>query len=228
MKIKKEKTIIFDLDDTLVNSTLAYSKALKAVGLFENSEEYLRARKIVKESFGGAHVSARNRLLYFKKYLELSGNFSALELLSMMQKYEEALESEVRRQWSCLGRDLLIEELSDRYHLAIITNENLRTQIIKLRAIDPFGKYFSRICTSEEVGIEKPDLKIFNKFLESQDVQPEQCYMVGDSIDNDYLPALAIGMIPVLTSEFVGDREKQDGLTIIESLWDLPVYLKMN
>lgn len=221
----KTDMIIFDLDDTLISSSVAYQKALTVVGIPENSQEYLTARKLVKEVFSGPHVSARNRLLYFKKLLEIKGDFGSSQLLDLMQKYEDALELDIRNQWQSLDRDNLMSRLAKKFRLGIITNENLRTQMIKLRAIDPKGLYFSYICTSEEVGVEKPDLKIFHHFLEVSSANASDCCMVGDSFENDFLPAQNLGMKAILTAEFVANNNSIAGAKLIQKLDQLESVL---
>ncbi len=51
------------------------------------------------------------------------------------------------------------------------------------------------ITTSEDLGAEKPDPAFFARLIELCGVEmPDQILYVGDRVDNDVLPALAIGM----------------------------------
>jgi putative hydrolase of the HAD superfamily len=54
--------------------------------------------------------------------------------------------------------------------------------------------YFGAIVISEEVGIEKPDKKIFEIALAKLDVKPENAVMVGNRIDADIIGANRFGM----------------------------------
>ncbi len=202
--------IIFDLDDTLVNSTKAYSLALSAIGVSPSDSTFQRSRELVKLALGEGHPNARNRLLYLKNFLDLQGRFSPLALLKLMDHYEAVLQDFLRSQWLELRRDTLFDELvSEGYRLVVLTNENLRTQLIKMKAIDPDAKYFERILTSEEVGVEKPNRKMLESILALSGVTNEKAIIVGDSITNDIMPGLELGLRTFLTREFSADSSEE-------------------
>ena len=214
--------LIFDLDNTLYNADMAYSVALQRVGLGLHDERYLRARSAVKELLGSDHVCSRNRMLYFKRIFDDNGENAPNALLAFMDRYEQALHEEIKRQWLLLDRDLLFEKLSNRYICILLTNENTRTQLIKINAIDADGKYFSRLITSEEVGCEKPHLKIFSYVLSIFKLQPRECLMIGDSIEQDIRPSMRLGMQSLVTTEFTQNRQQLDaGIYSIEKLDEL-------
>ena len=194
--------IIFDLDDTLIPSTIIYEKALRAIGLGLKQPLYLRARQQVKDRLGRRHVSARNRALYVQEVLELQKKFSAEAALRMLETYENVLAREIRFAWKKLRRDLLFRRLARRCKLIILSNENSRTQLLKLRAIDPRSQYFSALITSESVGHEKPHPKMFARALKLAGLRAKQVCMVGDDFKRDIAPAMKLGMSGVLTTEF--------------------------
>lgn len=195
------RLIVFDLDDTLVHSTLAYSKALKSVGLSRLDPQFVSARATVKARLG-VDTSARNRLLYFKALLEAEGRFSPARALDKVDRYEKALEQELSRQWQSLARPSLIAKLSQHAALAIVTNENTRTQLIKLRAIDPDGQMFPHVFTSEEWGREKPNPTMILECLKQFQCRPSEAIFVGDDWEKDIEPAIKIGMQGIWTHEF--------------------------
>jgi HAD superfamily hydrolase (TIGR01549 family) len=192
--------LIFDLDDTLVHSTRAYAEVLQAMGV--NPEAYAGARREVKQILGSENPSARNRLLYFKAMLEQQNRFSPERLLKMINEYETRLETHLRTQWQALNRAPLFEELSQRFKLSVITNENTRTQMIKMRAIDPEKRYFSFILTSEEAGVEKPNPQIFQNLFSRLRVTPQNVLLIGDDYRCDMKPAIQLGCKAVWSQEF--------------------------
>lgn len=196
----KPKLILFDLDDTLVNSTEIYSLCYRQLGI--DQEILAKAKNQVKKNLGSGHVSSHQRLLYFKYYLELEGKFSPESLLDLIAKYEVALSKEMHSSWGKLNRDSLMRKLKKDYRLAIITNENTRTQILKLKTIDPQMQYFDFIVTSEEIGVEKPDFKIFHDCQRRAKLEFQDILMVGDSIENDLIPAKKLGAQTLGTNEF--------------------------
>lgn len=201
------RAIFFDLDNTLVDSDAAYELALRAAGTSGKDENFVNVRALVKKRIGEGHVSARNRLIYFKEMLRRSGSFSSARNLELMDKYERALEAELGRQWQALRRKELMERLRTKYTLVLVTNENTRTQLVKLRALDPTGELFHDMVTSEECGVEKPHPKIFEVALELFKLKPHECAMVGDNYECDMEPASKLGMRCYLTEEFYPCRD---------------------
>ena len=122
-----------------------------------------------------------------------------------------------------MERKRLLRELSQKFDLYILTNETLRTQLVKIQAIDPKGKYFKGILTSEEAGCEKPSKEMFLELLKRHRLKASQCYFVGDSVENDMIPAHALGMTPVLTTEFTGLKKGRSpkGMAVISTLEEL-------
>ena len=60
------------------------------------------------------------------------------------------------------------------------------------------GRYFSHRQVSEHHGFHKPDVRLFLRACEDLAVEPAECIMVGDRIDNDVVPARLLGMRTVL------------------------------
>lgn len=78
------------------------------------------------------------------------------------------------------------------YRLGIIANQNVGTA----ERLEYWGlrKFFDVIAASAEIGYAKPDKKIFEKALEMAMCRAEESVMVGDRLDNDIIPAKALGM----------------------------------
>lgn len=60
------------------------------------------------------------------------------------------------------------------------------------------GRYFTHREVSGTHGLRKPDPRLFLRACADLGVEPEECAMVGDRIDNDIAPAKALGMRAVL------------------------------
>lgn len=75
----------------------------------------------------------------------------------------------------------------------IITNGFKEVQLTKLEksAILPF---FEVIISSEEIGINKPDLRIFRHALAAAEAQPHHSVMIGDDMNIDVMGAERAGM----------------------------------
>jgi HAD superfamily hydrolase (TIGR01549 family) len=88
------------------------------------------------------------------------------------------------------------------------------------------------IASSSSWGLEKPDLRFFQKIIEITGLQPSQIAYVGDRLDNDVLPALEAGMVSVFIRRgpwgFL-DANKPDISKVhvrLESLAELPDLLR--
>ena len=86
----------------------------------------------------------------------------------------------------------LLARLRSRYRLGIVSNfyGNLETVCHNV-SIRPF---FGVIVDSEQVGISKPDPRIFMKALDGLGVSPADATFVGDSAARDMAGARALGM----------------------------------
>jgi FMN phosphatase YigB (HAD superfamily) len=60
------------------------------------------------------------------------------------------------------------------------------------------GRFFSHREVSGHHGYLKPDVRLFLRACEDLGVEPGECIMVGDRIDNDIFPANSLGMTTVL------------------------------
>ncbi|EPG65247.1 HAD family hydrolase [Leptospira wolffii] len=198
--------LLLDLDNTLFDSTSIYEATVKrletqakALGFSSSSEfrkAYESARKEVKLALPNNPVN-RLRFLYFKKLTEgVFGRTNPSLILKLDSLYFRFFLNGIR-EWKKknakdFGRILkLLKELQEIQDLVFITNESLRTQVLKLSVLLPKDiKY--RMVTSEEIGEEKPSPLMFQKALEG--AKGENSYLIGDSLEDDIRGALGVGV----------------------------------
>ena len=87
----------------------------------------------------------------------------------------------------------VLRELARDHRLALLTNGAGDVQREKL-ARTPLGRYFAAIVISTEVGVGKPDPRLFAHALTALDVAPDDATMVGDSLLRDIEGARGAGM----------------------------------
>jgi putative hydrolase of the HAD superfamily len=87
----------------------------------------------------------------------------------------------------------VLEYLSVKYNLHIITNGFHEVQHKKLSRSN-IDKYFKTVTNSEQVGVKKPNPKIFNYAIEIAKTNAKQSIMIGDNLEADILGAKDIGM----------------------------------
>ena len=87
----------------------------------------------------------------------------------------------------------VLGDLHEKYHLHIVTNGFVEVQSIKMNAsgLDPF---FKHTISSEEVGVNKPDPKIFQHALQRAQAKVHHSLMIGDNWEADILGAKKVGM----------------------------------
>ncbi len=121
----------------------------------------------------------------------------------------------------------VLPSLRRRHSIALVTNGASDTQRANLRVLG-IERYFEAIVISGEVGVAKPDRRIFGMALRELGVEPENVWHIGDDLRTDVAGAHAAGLTAVwlnrsgrLWSE--GDPE---GNYEIRSLTALPGLLQ--
>jgi len=87
-----------------------------------------------------------------------------------------------------------LEYLKDRqYRMYILTNGFLSTQQQKM-AHSRLDSYFVRIFSSEELGVNKPHMKIFHWAVSAVHGKKKECLMIGDDFEVDIIGAKKYGI----------------------------------
>jgi YjjG family noncanonical pyrimidine nucleotidase len=194
----KYASIFFDADDTLFDYPQAERTALLAchwqfaVPIVE--EEFIAAykrhnRDVWREFERGETDQATLRVERFRRLaaelglaafpVERAGAFYLEELSRQSQLLPGALD--------------LVRRLAGEYPLALITNGIAAVQNRRFAA-SPVTPHFRSVVISEEVGIAKPDPRIFVPALEKIGVAAADVLYVGDSVTSDMAAARNAGM----------------------------------
>ena len=92
------------------------------------------------------------------------------------------------------ARELLDSLLANNVKMGIITNGFTELQKIRLEKTE-FSHYFELIVISEQVGVAKPDKRIFeHTFSMMGEVELSSILMVGDNPDSDVLGGMNAGI----------------------------------
>ena len=86
-----------------------------------------------------------------------------------------------------------LQQLSRRYRLGVITNGFIDSQRGRLEAAG-LTPYFDPILISEEVGVAKPDARIFEMALDALGLSAADVIYVGDSIGHDCAGCISAGI----------------------------------
>ncbi len=199
----KYKHLFFDLDRTLWNFEANSEEVLEDMfNKFDittlaciDSQEFIdnyreinhglwakyRVGEITKEFLSTERFHATLRLF----------NVDDFELAKKMGEFY-VKESPYKKQLFP-GTIELLEKLSNKYKLHIITNGFSEVQYIKLEQ-SKLSKYFTEIIISEETDWKKPSPEIFHYAMQKAGAIVEESIMIGDDLKADIKGASEVGM----------------------------------
>ena len=92
------------------------------------------------------------------------------------------------------GAEALLTAIRPRFRLGLVTNGLAEVQRPRL-ARSPIGPLFDTVVVSEEIGVAKPDARIFEHALRQlQHQDRETVLMVGDSLESDIKGGINAGL----------------------------------
>ncbi len=109
-----------------------------------------------------------------------------------------AVEARASRYWAYPANALYpdvkpcLDALVGRFRLGVIANQPASVRDAMER--DGLTRYFEVWGVSDDLGLQKPDPKLFSHVLYTAGVSPARTVMVGDRLDYDVRPAKTAGM----------------------------------
>jgi putative hydrolase of the HAD superfamily len=175
--MKKCKTIIFDLGAVILN--INYQNTIdEFTKLGVNNAATFYSKKVQKNLFNQIET----------------GMISSNEFLKALQKKtKNANINQVEKAWNAMLLDLpeeriqLIEKLKkNNYSIYLLSNTNaIHIDAIKKQLGErkwlAFCKLFDKMYLSHELGLRKPDVKIFEYILNEQKLKAEEVFFIDDS-----------------------------------------------
>jgi putative hydrolase of the HAD superfamily len=211
--------VFFDIGGVMYDDTVyarSWMQALRESGATftdeEFAEEYAAAKRAQSESF-------RRRLS--RRFLG-----DDVDLASV--------EARAARYWSyppsALYPDVVpcLRRLEGRYRLGIIANQPTSVRAAMDR--DGLSPFFEVWGVSDDLGLQKPDPKLFSQVLYTAGVSPIRTVMLGDRLDYDVRPAKQAGMqtVWVLRGEAPDDptpTQLAEPDATVRTLDEVPVML---
>jgi len=222
------KHIFFDLDHTLwdfeVNSEKAYALCFEEHNIEADFNEFMTQYRPIN-------------LAYWKMYREEKVSKSDLKYGRLKDAFDAIKYSLSDNLLSQLAEDYLnhlpkfnqlfegtfevLDYLVEKYTLHIITNGFKEIQSHKMKQ-SGLEKYFDQFITSESVGVNKPNPRVFHYALEKADAFAHESIMIGDNLEADIQGALNVGIAAIHFNPFASDT---NGIRTIKSLIELKDYL---
>lgn len=206
------KGFLFDYGATLDTRGEHWSKviwrAYKKIGVDATWEQYYEAYAATERRLGKGDVilptdtfkdTLRKKIKLQMEFLNGDDNLNCIEDI-VNRIYEDTKEvTEESRQ--------VLQSIKGKYScpMVLVSNfyGNIRTVLEEFR-LDGF---FDEVIESAEVGIRKPDIRIWQMAIDALNrhspttLQPSDITVVGDSMEKDLLPAQALGCNTVHASK---------------------------
>lgn len=195
--MKQYKTLLFDIDDTLLDFTAAEDYALRS--LFEKydlvltdelNHFYKKMNHQLWSSFEKGEIK-KEQLLHSRFPLLFQQLGLTVDGVHLDNLYRHCLE-----QSAVLidGAEQLIKQLANHYDLYIVTNGVARTQTIRLKNAG-LTNYFKGVYISETIGYQKPMKEFFNRVFENIPKHVmDKTLIIGDSLSSDIQGGFNVGI----------------------------------
>lgn len=193
MNQEMAQVVFFDLDGTLCQPHPNYNQIFA-----ESLSEVLKNESLSYESVYQAWLTALEQAgaMTTSSVLE-----AALTSFPLFQDYDfkqiaNNLDAAYIPQLTLYeGVEELLQALLEKgYILGIISNGPLDTQMAVIRhlRIDHFFRHIV-ISGDSNIGMRKPNERIFQYALNLAQIPPERAHMIGDSLEKDILPTQRMG-----------------------------------
>jgi FMN phosphatase YigB (HAD superfamily) len=161
-------------------------------------------KKILEKAQKNMAITIREQIKLMLEILKIDNQSINIDLL------EEAYNRPVTNIICPIvpGAQQLIERLSRKYKLGLISNTERTAGQYLLSAYQDVLKRFSFAFFSDERKIRKPNREAFKITATELQTDPAECVMIGDKLDIDILPAIDCGMKAILFSDpAIGKKE---------------------
>lgn len=236
MRRRKLSAILFDVDDTLFSTSefaaMARRNAVEAmirVGVRMSAADLLRELEETIAEFSSNYEHHFDKLLCRIPAPVYAGINPAILIAAAVVAYHDtkfrqlAPFNDVLEVMRALASTPLIR--------GVITSGILIKQAEKLLRLNVYPYLTpSALFISDQIGIAKPNPKLFQRACDDLHLPPSEVLYVGDNPLQDIDPANRIGMLTVLARRTGGKHSKLEGRTRptheIQSFWDLLKILK--
>ena len=204
----KYKHLFFDLDNTLFDFSASEKIVLKQLyqeyledSAFNSYDEFVSIYEVINKKLWAnyrAHTINKDAVKYgrFRQTL-LQKNIDNESLARYMA--DAFVINCTENDTLVEGAKDLIESLSDKYHLHIVSNGFVEAQYRKLE-ITGLRTYFEGITLSEEIKIQKPDHRFFQHAFKQVNARKRESLIIGDSWESDIEGAINFGVDAVYFS----------------------------
>lgn len=222
----KIKWVFFDLDDTLFD--FAKSSLISLEKLWEE-QDIIRKKFATPESFIDEYHIHNSRMWELHESGKITSEFLKGERfrLTIAPEREDDEILKISRMLNdrylyllgecnapVEGARQLLEKFSKEYMIGVLTNGFNEVQYRKL-INSGLDRYIQRVVISDEIGVQKPDARLFRYAERETGATAETAIMIGDNPKNDIRGALDAGWEAIYYDckgkEFESESERYRG-----------------
>lgn len=195
--MKTYQTLLFDVDDTLLDFAAAEDAAFRKLLLeqgFTYNDAWKQDYRLMNQELWSAYERgemSRDEVVNtrFSKFFQKLGKEVDGRLLE--NSYRLYLEDGNQLLDGALA---LVKELSHHYEMYIVTNGFSKTQDKRLKASGLFP-FFKGVFVSEDTGFQKPMREFFDCcFASIPNLDVQTALIIGDSLSADIQGGINVGM----------------------------------
>ena len=219
------EAVLFDFGGTLVQPKKTWPEIrkegvkasysfLKKKGLKKTFEDYARVNEKIFKRYAEREAAEDRDIPDILKYRELIGelfpSFSRRERSRLASETNDVFWAVTAKAQtpSRRVRFALRKLRSMGLRMAVVSNHHNGKSLREMLGSFGMGRYFEVVIASEEVGVRKPNPKIFRICLSRLRLRRDQVIFVGDSLLYDVVGARAAGIVSVLHAEGTPDELK--------------------
>lgn len=195
------KTVLFDIDNTVYDYDKAHEKAIEQVYCYCHKKFHweksltktllYEAQQEEKQVLSSDCAALHNRLIRYQLMLEKQGKNLFPHVQNLYHAYWDTLLKVMKPEPGILQ---LFEWINrQNLKIGIATDMTAYMQYEKLKKLKLLC-YIDFIVSSEEVGVEKPNKRLFYRCAQKAACKPCECLMIGDSLEKDVKGAMDVGM----------------------------------
>ena len=197
--------VLLDIDNTIYHyescHKLALNFLLKELSkrlnlpLESTKNEFLKARKKVNKSLHGT-ASSHSRFLYIQLTIEkILGDSDFYNTIKLEKLYWDIFLEKM--ELNADAKKFILKCNEKNIPICCLTDLTAEIQFRKVLNLN-LENNIKYIVTSEEVGIEKPNKKMFQNALEKLRLSSDQVIMIGDNVNKDISGAEEMGITSYL------------------------------
>ncbi len=188
--MKDMKVVVFDMDNTLIDRQGAFVQCIRDM-IEEDTKSKISDHdfdRFMEEFLILDNNGMGNKEILFNYYIE----YFHLDLIwsVITDRWVDRLAGYMRLMDDAIE---VLDELSKKYRLAILTNGDSVSQRGKLNTF-PHLNWFEIVMVAGDHPWPKPDVRIFELLCEKMNVLPSEVVFVGDTIASDIVGAKNAGM----------------------------------